>query len=158
MRLPVELEGARWLTSPLRRAVQTARLLHGHAEIEPRLIETDWGAFEGLQSVITHRHAARISARGQAGLDFRPPGGEAPRDLRDRLIGLFAELHARGGLYVGVTHKGVIRAALSLALGWSMLDKPPVRLAWRAAHLFDVSPTSGVTLVQANLMLEARLR
>jgi probable phosphoglycerate mutase len=29
---------------------------------------------------------------------------------------------------VAVTHKGVVRAALALATGWAMLDKPPFRL------------------------------
>jgi hypothetical protein len=28
-----------------------------------------------------------------------------------------------------VTHKGVVRAALSLATGWDMIAKPPLRLA-----------------------------
>jgi probable phosphoglycerate mutase len=42
--VPPQLDGFRWLTSPLRRARDTARLL-GIAEpvIEPRLSEMRWG-------------------------------------------------------------------------------------------------------------------
>ena len=36
------------LTSPLRRAADTARLAGLHAEVEPRLVEWDYGGYEGL--------------------------------------------------------------------------------------------------------------
>ncbi|BCW87108.1 2,3-bisphosphoglycerate-dependent phosphoglycerate mutase [Alphaproteobacteria bacterium SO-S41] len=156
LRAPAALAGATWLTSPLRRARQTAELLHGDAATEDRLIETNWGAWEGLSTAITNPRAERLSARGQSGLDLRPPHGESPRDVQARLRPLFADLAVRGGAFVGVTHKGIIRATLSLALGWDMAQKPPVKLRWRAAHLFDLKPDGTVTLLQANLMLEPR--
>ena len=43
------------------------------------------------------------------GLDFRPPGGESPRDVQMRLAPLLAEIEARTVL---VTHKGVLQGAL----------------------------------------------
>src|SRR5258708_34740337 len=47
-RLPPELAGWQWLTSPLRRATETAELLGlGQARREARLIEMGWGAGEG---------------------------------------------------------------------------------------------------------------
>lgn len=153
---PIELSGARWITSPMLRARQTANLLNGQADIEPRLIETDWAAWEGLCSTVTSYHAHRISARGLAGLDFRPPGGESPRDVQARLTDLFADLARSKTPVVGVTHKGVIRAALSLATGWDMQGKPPVKLKWRAAHLFRLAADGAVSLEQPNLMLVPR--
>src|SRR3546814_19308546 len=40
--------GARWLGSPLARARDTAAILRGNpVEAESRLVETDWGAWEG---------------------------------------------------------------------------------------------------------------
>ena len=156
LRAPAALDGATWLTSPLRRTRQTAELLHGTAAVEDRLIETNWGAWEGLSTTITNPRADRISARGQSGLDLRPPGGESPRDLQARLSPLFADLAQRGGAFVGITHKGIIRATLSLALGWDMEAKPPVKLRWRAAHLFDLKPDGSVMLRAANMMLEPR--
>src|SRR5918996_408966 len=47
-RLPEAWGNARWLSSPLRRATETAALLtNGPVATEARLIEMDWGAFEG---------------------------------------------------------------------------------------------------------------
>lgn len=154
---PAILANASWLASPLRRTRQTAALLHVEAAaLDPRLIETDWGAWEGLATELTHPRADRLGAQLGRGLDFRPPGGESPRDVQARLTALFADLAPRGGLFVGVTHKGVIRAALSLALGWDMLAKPPLKLKWRAAHLFDLGPDGRPSLAAANLLLEPR--
>ncbi len=153
---PPDLAGATWLSSPLKRAMETARLLHGEPEIAPLLIETDWGAWEGLTRDVTTPLSHRISARGQAGLDFRPPHGESPRDVQQRLQHFFAETAASGPDFaVCVTHKGVIRAALALALGWDMLDKPPVKMKWRAAHMFTWRD-GRLTLEAANLMLRPR--
>ncbi len=154
---PPELDGGAWLSSPLRRARETARLLHGAASIDPGLVETDWGAWEGLTRDATTALSHRIAARGAAGLDFCPPGGETPRQVQQRLQDFFARRAAGGhGLAIGVTHKGVIRAALSLALGWDMLEKPPIKLKWRAAHLFRARPDGTVTLESANLLLRPR--
>ena len=46
-RLPPALGGFALVSSPLARAVETARLIAGEPEIEPRLIEMSWGAWEG---------------------------------------------------------------------------------------------------------------
>lgn len=152
---PPELDGSTWFSSPLARAVETARLLGREPRIEPLLIETDWGAWEGLTRTITTPLSHRIAARGQAGIDFRPPGGESPREVQQRLQQFFATLAANGPDFaVGVTHKGVIRAALSLALGWDMLEKPPLKLKWRAAHLFRFEKGC-LTLDVANVPLAA---
>ena len=48
-----------------------------------------------------------MSENEAAGLDFRPAGGESPRDVQDRLLPWLAGLR---GPTVAVTHKGVIRA------------------------------------------------
>src|SRR5712692_10169568 len=48
-RLPAPVTGCNWLTSPLRRAIETARLLGLEtARREPRLIERAWGTWEGM--------------------------------------------------------------------------------------------------------------
>jgi broad specificity phosphatase PhoE len=128
-RLPEEWAAARWLSSPLRRATETAALLTGRpVAIEPRLIEMDWGAFEGRTLAELRAEAPAAMAENEArGLDFRPDGGESPREVRARLESLFADLADE--LVVCVTHKGAIRAALSLGTGWDMTCKPPLRLA-----------------------------
>jgi probable phosphoglycerate mutase len=135
--LPDGWAGARWLSSPLRRATETAALLtHRPVAIEPRLIEMDWGAFEGRTLAELRAAAPAAMAASEArGLDFRPDGGESPRAVRARLESLLAELTDAPA--VCVTHKGVIRAAISLATGWDMRCKPPIRLANDAAVVLE---------------------
>jgi probable phosphoglycerate mutase len=133
--LPDGWAGARWLSSPLRRATETAALLTDRlVAIEPRLTEMDWGAFEGRTLAELRAAAPAAMAANEArGLDFRPDGGESPREVRARLESLLAEL--TDAPTVCVTHKGVIRAAVSLATGWDMTSKAPLRVAGDALVL-----------------------
>lgn len=126
--IPPAFRGAHWLTSPLRRARETADLLApGRAIVDARLIEMDWGAFEGRTlAAIRAEDPASMAINEGRGLDFRPPGGESPSDVRARLGDLLRDLPA--GHAVAVTHKGLIRAAISLATDWDMRTKPPVRV------------------------------
>lgn len=150
-RLPEAWADARWLTSPLCRATETAALLTDRpVGIEPRLIEMDWGAFEGRTLAELRAEAPDAMAANEArGLDFRPSGGESPREVRTRLESLFADLGADpadAAIAVCVTHKGVVRAALSLATGWDMLAKPPLRLADNAALVLNRQPGGQIAL------------
>jgi broad specificity phosphatase PhoE len=150
-RLPGAWADARWLTSPLCRATETAALLTDRpVAIEPRLIEMDWGAFEGHTLAELRAEAPATMAANEArGLDFRPAGGESPREVRSRLESLFADLGAdpaAQAIVVCVTHKGVVRAALSLATGWDMLAKPPLRLADDAALVLKRQPGGQIAL------------
>src|SRR3546814_15044213 len=65
-----------------------------------------------------------MAANEARGLDFRPPGGESPRDVQDRLRPLLAELAAAGADVVAVSHKGVLRALYALASGWDLRGTP----------------------------------
>jgi broad specificity phosphatase PhoE len=125
-RLPPGWRDASWYASPLRRARETAELLsEGPVAIDPRLIEMDWGAFERRRLADLRADDPLGLAENEArGLDFRPPGGESPREVAARLQEFIAALP---GPAVAVTHKGVIRAALALATGWDMRRLPPVR-------------------------------
>jgi probable phosphoglycerate mutase len=130
-RLPAAWAQARVLSSPLRRARATAALLTGGTPIiDDRLIEMDWGDWQGRRLAELRARAPALMAANEArGLDFRPPGGESPREVCARLQALLAELAADPQPVVAVCHKGVIRAALVLATGWDMRSKPPLRLA-----------------------------
>jgi broad specificity phosphatase PhoE len=149
--LPAAWADARWLSSPLRRATETAALLTDRpVAVEPRLIEMDWGAFEGRTLAELRAEAPEAMAANEArGLDFRPAGGESPREVRTRLESLFADLGADpadDAIAVCVTHRGVLRAALSLATGWDMLAKPPLRLADDAALVLNRQPGAQIAL------------
>jgi broad specificity phosphatase PhoE len=127
---PPWAEAARVLSSPLRRARDTAALVAGREPIlDDRLIEMDWGAWEGRRLADLRTEAPAAMAKTEArGLDFRPPGGESPREVCTRVQALLAELAADPQPAVAVCHKGVIRAALVLATGWDMRSRPPLRL------------------------------
>jgi probable phosphoglycerate mutase len=156
LRPPDPVRGFRWVTSPLGRAVETARLLGAEApEAEPRLIEMDWGRWEGrtLADLRTELGEA-MAANEDRGLDFRPEGGESPRDVRSRLLPWLAEVAGQGLPTVAVTHKGVIRVVMAMAFGWDMLGKPPVRLDWTCVHLFDLGPDGSPHAKEMNLPLQ----
>ena len=154
--VPPELAHFRWLTSPLRRARDTARLL-GILEpvIEPRLSEMRWGKWEGKTlTELRDRLGAEMVVAEAAGLDLRPPDGESPREVQARLRPLLAEIAQSGRPTAAVTHKGVIRAVLALATGWDMRDKPPHRLDWSAAHLFRLDENGEPSIARLNVALE----
>ncbi len=156
-RLPPEVAGFRWVASPLRRARETARLLAGGPVAdEPRLIEMDWGSWEGRRLAdLRAELGAAMAANEARGLDFRPAGGESPREVQARLRPWLAEIAAAGAPVAAVTHKGVIRALLALATGWDMTGRPPVRLDWQAVHLFRLEGGGRPALERANLSLVA---
>lgn len=152
--VPAELAGWDWIASPLRRCRETLAILHrGPHRTDPRLMEMNWGEWEG-RVLAELRRDGLTAAREAQGLDFRPPGGESPRLLQRRLEPFLAELAARGRPTVAVAHKGVIRALLSLATGWDMQGKPPARLDWTCAHLFRLDPAGVPAVARLNLSLE----
>lgn len=154
--LPPDLATQRWLTSPLGRARRTAELLGVDAAVEPAATELDFGTWEGRRLTdIRAADPAGTDANEARGLDFRPPGGESPRDVQARLIPLLRRLAEEGRDTGIVTHKGVIRAVLSLATGWPMTDKPPVKLAWDCAHLFTIAADGTPRPDRLNLPLKA---
>jgi probable phosphoglycerate mutase len=154
-RLPPELANYRFLSSPLLRARMTAECLGIAPQIEPRLAEMSWGEWEGRTLAGLRAELGEDMADLEArGLDFHAPSGESPRDVQARVMPLFAEIAASGMPTAAITHKGVIRAVLALATGWNMLGKPPYRLSWPAAHLFQVDPTGHPAVERLNLALD----
>ena len=155
-RLPPELHDADWVSSPLGRARETAILLGAREPaIEPLIIEMDWGRWEGRRLDELRRELGQAMADNEArGLDFRPPGGESPRDVQARVAPWLAALGKRRRPTLAVTHKGVIRAIFALALGWDMTGEPPVKLRRAAAHGFAVAPDGLVTVERLNLPLD----
>lgn len=154
-RLPASLASARVVTSPLVRAVETAILLGSRDPIpDAGLIEMDWGEWEGeTLAALRARHGEAFTRNADRGLDFRPPRGESPREMQSRVNAWLAGIAAHAEPVVAVTHKGVIRAALTLVTGWNMLGKPPVRLADDAVHLIEVDAGGAVRVHEWNVPL-----
>ncbi len=136
-RIPREWLSPPWLTSPLVRCRQTAALLGAqHAQSSDDLVEMHWGAFEGLTLAEINAEIARLRIEPDHGLDLRPPNGESPRQVRARFARWLDTIATGEGSMVAVTHKGVIRAALSLATGWDMTSDFPRKIDWRLPQCF----------------------
>jgi len=149
----------RVLASPLQRAQETARLLFPAHQIalDPRLMEMDFGTWEGKALAdLRAEPGAEAAARESLGLDFSAPGGETPRQVQARLQPLLNEIAAAGQPAIIVTHKAVLRALLSLATGWAMLGKPPVKLQPDSAHLFRLDRNGKISVEKMNVSLLPR--
>ncbi|WP_377811761.1 histidine phosphatase family protein (plasmid) [Azospirillum sp. A29] len=93
--LPPDWRDATLHASPLSRAVETATLLGKGRPVhtDPRLIEMDWGAWEGLHGRdLRADPASGYRDMEQWGWDFRPPNGESPADVRERLTAWLGDL------------------------------------------------------------------
>ena len=148
--------GYRIFSSPLARARETAAILFPNSgiEIEPRLIEMDFGSWEG-KSLRELRGAAGSDAaeRETLGLDFRAPEGESPREVQARVLPWLRELALAGQAAVAVTHKAVLRATCALATGWQMQDKPPQKLKDACAHVFALDKSGRPSVERLNIPL-----
>ena len=118
LRLPPPWDAARIVASPLMRARDTAgALARGTAvELEPALVEQDWGAWEGrLSAELMVQPASGFVPTHRLGWHDRPPGGESQADVWARLAPALARLAGEGRPVVLVLHKGVMRVLLARA-------------------------------------------
>ena len=117
---------------------------------EPRLIEMGWGGWEGRSLVDLRAEEASFGSEEGRGLDLQPPGGESPRDVQRRLQPFLRRLEEPAVL---VTHKGVLRALLALAVRWDMRDKTPYKLLAAHAQQFRIDGTGALAIEQLNIPL-----
>jgi broad specificity phosphatase PhoE len=147
--LPASLRNFRVVTSPLVRCVETATLIGApQARREPRLAEMSWGDWEGRTLAGLREQMGEAMRENEArGWDFRPQGGETPREVYLRVQSWLRELD---GPTLAVTHRGVIRAIFATAAGWDMRGKPPAKLAWDRVHLFSLEPGGAPRIERLN--------
>lgn len=112
------------ITSPLRRCAEPARAWAKTRSIacivEPRVAEIRYGAWEGktipeLQAEYPDQiRQWRANPQG-----MRPPGGESPEELLERLSAWWSEAcqHYDGRHLLLITHSGSMRMLLSHVLG-----------------------------------------
>lgn len=84
------------------------------------------------------------------GLDFRPRGGESPRDVQARVLPLLQSFDRNTVL---ITHKGVLRAVYALATNWDMKSPPKDRLRNAHGHRFRLTDSS-LSVDRLNIALE----
>ena len=130
-----------WYCSPLCRATESAKLL-GLLDVtqEAALLEMHWGDWEGeILKPLRKRLGDVMRDNESRGLDFRPPGGESPRDVQTRLQPWLQDIATIGEDTAAVVHKGIIRCVYALACNWDMRGESPVDFAWDAIHQFELS-------------------
>ena len=111
------------VSSPLRRARETAAAFGRPVEIDERWIELDYGEFDGHAGV--GRRRTDVWARWRADASFAPPGGESLEALAIRVHAACAELveAAPTSTVVVVTHVSPIKAAIAWALDVPVDDR-----------------------------------
>ncbi len=143
-----EMRPTRVLASPLRRAWETAELAGLSPEPDERLVEWDYGAYEGLT---TEQIRARRGDRWTVFRDGVEPGetpGESLEEVAARAAGVLADVAPvvdAGGTVVLVAHGHLLRV---LASRW--LQLPPeagARFVLDAASVSLLGHEHGTTAV-----------
>ena len=154
-RLPASWSSAPVVSSPLIRCQQSAAALGlQHFAVEPRLIEMDWGDWEGRRlAELRAELGTTMSDNEDRGMDFQPPQGESPRMVLARVRPWLMQCATLDAATLAVTHRGVIRVIFALATGWDMLGRPPAKLDWTALHSFSLDPEGLPSVLQLNIAL-----
>lgn len=173
----------RWASSPLGRTRESAALLRATSgqtsralAIDHRLVELDFGDWEGMTWEAVHReHGDALAAWGEDWVSRAPPGGESFADQAARCGAWFDEAVGRTGAGAGagasgkangeeragaddaglivVAHGGSIRALACRLLGWPL--RSAMRLTVDPATVCrferDARTDTGWRLASANL-------
>ncbi|HET6718785.1 MAG TPA: alpha-ribazole phosphatase family protein [Rhodocyclaceae bacterium] len=141
---------ARVISSPLQRCLGLAKALVTEVETDPRLLEINFGDWEGQAWDAIPRH--QLDAWAAAPFEHVPPGGESAAAMAARVIAFAADLVPAGTAnradleLVLVAHQGPLRVLLA---HW--LDLP--RESWLKLHL-DFATASCIELSpQGNRLL-----
>jgi alpha-ribazole phosphatase len=117
------------LTSPKRRCRQTCAIVAPaiDAHVDDRLIEVNFGEWEGRTSQWLEEHAAEaLRRRRERPADFRPPGGESFMDAAIRLQPLAETLErSEAARTLIVAHRGTLGVLERLLRGLP-IDSPAV--------------------------------
>lgn len=127
--------------SPLSRAMETARIIAGHCQLDPQprdgLREIGHGHWEGLQRVdVERRFPDEYQAWESDPFTFAPAGGESGVSVLARALPVIREIVTAhpGEQILVVSHKATLRLILSSLLGFDSrgyrdrLDQSPACL------------------------------
>ena len=119
------------ISSPLRRAAETAGLIQkacgAELRLDPCLAEGSFGSWEGLtrSDVVCHGGGdAEMLARWESDSSLAPPGGESLESVQKRVVNATEEFKCEfaGSSLVLVSHVGPIKALLAHVLRLQLLD------------------------------------
>lgn len=125
----------RIVTSPARRCRQTAAPVAealgveaGRIEVEPGLLEIDYGRWDGLTADECRARDPELRARWESDpYETRCPEGESGRDVAERAFAVLAPIEGwlgadRARCAVVVAHNHVNRVRLCALFGWPMRE------------------------------------
>ena len=116
--LPPQFSADRVWSSPLARCAGLAHAYESPASIEPRLMEANFGLWEGLTwDEIHNRFPMEMDEWGANWINHAPPMGESAHDVQDRVQHWIGSL--KPGTHLAFTHAGVIRATRVILKGQS---------------------------------------
>ena len=105
-------------SSPLTRAVQTARKINQSVIILDGLRELDYGQWDGLTFTEIRQQFPELYAAREGDKSLMPPGAEPPEQALARFLGAMAEAaHMSPGDFAVVAHGGVIELFLQKITG-----------------------------------------
>jgi probable phosphoglycerate mutase len=134
------------MASPLARAAETARILaRGHPiAYDSRLAEMCYGEWEGKRrrELLDDPESGFVHVE-HWGWHRRPPGGESPWDVWERVRPVLAEIAADSSLALLVAHRGLTRVILARAWGWNFNSPEPFEI--ERERLYPVTLLPGGT-------------
>lgn len=140
--IPAPWNAARLISSPLERAAETARILArgGAVAHDPRLVELSWGDWEGKHG----KDLLADPASGYVDVEHwgwrrRPPGGESPWDVWERVRPALAEIAADPAPALLIVHRALMRVILARAWGWNYDSPEPFRI--KRARIYPLTLT-----------------
>ena len=153
--IPEPWRSARLIASPLVRAAETARILGRSQPIahDSRLVEMNYGEWEGKR----RRELLADPASGyvhieQWGWHRRPPDGESPWDVWERVRPVLAEIAFNASPALLIVHRALARVVLARAWGWNYRSPKPFEIEREALYpltlLPDGTPTAPEEPVQ----------
>ncbi len=143
-KLPADWADANLVSSPLMRAAQTAEIIAGRKpELEDTLIEMNWGDWEGLRGVdLKLDPNSGFRDIEYWGWNYRPPNGESPQDVWNRIEPWVMEL---ANDTIAVCHIGIMRMILAKAIGWDFDGPAPFKI--KRNRLYVVELDKGLHMV-----------
>ncbi len=135
--LPEEWQTADLISSPLLRAKDTAEIIADRkASIIPALIEMDWGDWEGLRGIdLKADKASGFRDIDNWGWDYRPPNGESPQDVWNRIEPWVMGLQKQT---IAVCHIGIMRMILAKAYGWNFNGPAPFKIKRNRLYTLEI--------------------
>lgn len=138
------------VTSPARRCLLLAQAISPAPIIDSRLLELDFGSWEGVAWETVPR--AALDAWADDPLGFAPPGGESGAALIERVQHAVTALLDAGEDCIVITHGGPLRLMPALLRGQRpdlLAPAPPIGAMLHVTHDIAVSPAHSAATTQA---------